>query len=288
MDDKSIATAPIAVGIADKQPSLLDFARAEAERASCGIMLVHAYTVPAVAMGSMYGIEVPEAFRAAGQDVLDEAAHHLTKRGVTASIGSVLTHGDPATALEEATRSARLMIIGPDDHKPWYGRLFEGQVARHQSEHAECPVIVVPDSWERSHDNDPVVVMVDAETNARGPLQFAFETALARGSDLRVLHVATPEDSGRDTHWEAIRRVVGAWFDRHPHVHGEIQVVDGDVREAALRASDGTGLLIVGRPHERHVTSILSDSVAQEIIAGSGCPVAVVAGSYRPHRSAGE
>ena len=173
------------------------------------------------------------------------------------------------------------MIIGPDDHQPWYIKMYEGRVARHLAEHADCPVIVVPDSWHRSHDSAPIVVMVDGETTAHGPLQFAFETASARGAELHVLHVVTPEMEGRDAEWESIRRVVDAWFDRHPEVRGDSRVVSGDVHTAALHAAEGAGMLIVGRPHERRITTILMDSLAQEIIAATDCPVAVVPGAYR-------
>ena len=89
----------VAVGIADKQPAVLDYARTEAERAGCGITLVHAYSVPSVAMGPMYGVEVPEAFRAAGQDILAEALDYLTKNGVTSPVECVLTRGHAPSVL---------------------------------------------------------------------------------------------------------------------------------------------------------------------------------------------
>lgn len=152
--------------------------------------------------------------------------------------------------------------------------MFKGRVARHLAEHAECPVIAVPDSWPRYRGDAPIVVMVDGETTAHGPLQFAFEIASARGAELRVLHVATPESDDTAGQWESIRRVVDAWFERHPEVRGHSEVVDGDVRETALRTAEGAGMLIVGRPHERRVTNVLMDSIAQEIIAEAGCPVA--------------
>jgi nucleotide-binding universal stress UspA family protein len=272
---------PVAAGVADKQPTVLDYARLEAERAGCGLKLVHAYVVPPSAMGSIYSLDVPEAFRAAGQEILDEAVRHLKEDGTIAPIETVLTRGYAPSVLETESRSARQLIIGPDESKPWYIRLFEGKVAHELVERGECPVVVVPDSWRPANDAAPVVVMVDGETSAHGPLKFAFDTASARGAELRVLHVTPPMDGLVDAEWDAIRRVVDSWFDRHPQVRGDSQVVAGEVRDAAIRAAEGAGLLILGRPHERRLSNVLMDSLAQEILAEAGSPVAVVPADYR-------
>lgn len=272
---------PVAAGVADKQPTVLDYARQEAERAGCGLKLVHAYVVPPSAMGSIYSLDVPEAYRAGGQEILDEAVRHLKVGGNTAPIETVLIRGYAPSVLETESRSARQLIIGPDESKPWYIRLFEGKVAHELAEHGQCPVIVVPDSWRSTNDGAPVVVMVDGETSAHGPLKFAFETALARGAGLHVLHVTPPTDGPVDSEWDAIRRVVDSWFDRHPQVRGGSREVAGEVRDTAIRAAEGTGLLILGRPHERRLSNLLMDSLAQEILAEAGSPVAVVPADYR-------
>lgn len=272
---------PVVVGVDDPQPAVLDYASGEAERFRCGIRLVHAYTVPPSAMGSIYGLDIPETYRAGGEETLHEAIRYLKASGTSAPIETVLVRGYAPSVLESESRSARLMIIGPDESKPWYIRMFEGQVARQLVEHAECPVVVVPDSWQHADVAAPVVVMVDGETSAHGPLKLAFDTALVRGAELRVLHVTPPTDGKIDTQWEAIRRVVDSWFDRHPQVRGGSRVVAGEVRESALMAADGAGLLVLGRPHERRLSNVLMDSLAQEIIAEAGSPVAVVPAAYR-------
>lgn len=282
MDNDSATDRPVVVGIADKQPALLAYAKQYAQRAGCGIKLVHAYAVPPTAMGSFYGVDIPEAYRAGGDEVLAEAVRQLSDDGVPPHVESLLVHGYAPSVLESASLSARVVIIGPDESKPWYIRLFEGRVARHLASHAGCPVIVVPDTWQPSDDGGgPIVVMVDGEDNAHGPLKYAFDTASALGVDLKVLHVASPDEGAYEPQWEAIRRVVDSWFDRHPEVHGVSQDVKGDVRETAVQAAEGASLLIVGRPHERRIVSFLMDLAAQEILAESGCPVAVVPSGYR-------
>ncbi|WP_159540963.1 universal stress protein [Aeromicrobium sp. 9AM] len=279
--DTTARDLPVVAGVADKQPTVLDYARREAERAGCGLKLVHAYTVPPSAMGSIYSLDIPEAFRAGGQEILDEAVRHLENEGCTSPIETVLTRGYAPSVLEAESGSARQMIIGPDESKPWYIRMFEGKVAHELVERGECPVIVVPDSWRPTSHAAPVVVMVDGETSAHGPLKFAFDAASARGAELRVLHVTPPADGLADSEWEAIRRVVDSWFDHHPQVRGGSQEVASDVREAALRAAEGAGILVLGRPHDRRLSNLLMDSLAQEILSEAGSPVAVVPAEYR-------
>lgn len=272
---------PVVVGIADKQPTVLEYARREAERAGCGLRLVHAYSVPPSAMGSVYGIDIPAAFRASGQEVLDEAISHLRASGTNAPLECELAQGNAPTVLESESRTARVVIIGPDESKPWYIRMFEGLVARQLVKHAECPVVVVPDSWDGTQEGARVVVLVDGETSAHGPLKFAFETALARQAELRVLHVTPSIGGDLDSEWEAIRRVVDSWLDVHPEIRGHSEVVKGDIRDVALRAADGAGLLVVGRPHERRLSNFLIGSLAQEILSEAGSPVVVVPAAYR-------
>jgi len=271
---------PVAVGIASRQPAILEYAVREAERAGCSIRIIHAYSVPPSAMGSLYGLDVDEAYRAGGQDVLDEAVGHLSQRRTAAPVEIVLTHGFAPSVLEAESAGARVMVIGPDDAKPWYIRLFEGRSARHLAAHSECPVVVVPNGWDASDDGTSIVVMVDGERQAHGPLKFAFDTASARGAELTVLHVASPEEGAYEPQWDAIRRVVDSFFDRHPEVRGVSQAVKGDVRETALPAAEGAALLIIGRPHERRIRSFLMDLLTQEILAEAGCPVAIVPGAY--------
>lgn len=273
---------PIAVGVASKQPAILEYAIREAEQTGCGVRVVHAYSVPPSAMGALYGLDVDEAYRAGGQDVLDEAAAFLSQSGTAAPVETVLTRGYAPSVLGAESAAARVMVIGPDDAKPWYIRLFEGRTARHLAAHGSCPVVVVPDTWDPCHDdNGPIVVVVDGAGSAEGPLAYAFEIAEVRGADLKVLHVASPDEGAYEPQWEAVRMVVDSWFARHPDVRGTSEAVKGDIRETAVEASEGAALLIVGRPHERRIADLLMDLLAQEILAESGCPVAVVPGDYR-------
>jgi nucleotide-binding universal stress UspA family protein len=272
----------VVVGVADgNHPAVLDYARCEAERTGTGLTLVHAYSVPPSAMGWMYGLDIPEAYRAGGHDVLVEAVRRLTRDGLTSRIDTVLIRGFAPAVLESASRSGWVVVIGTDGSKPWFLRLTEGSVARRLVERADCPVVVVPDGWTTARASSPVVAMVDDVDTAYAPLAYAFEAATARRADLQVLHVADPRDRRSDDDWLVVRRVVDAWFDRHPDVLGSCRQVEGEPYPAALAAAHGAGLLVLGRPRDRHLPSLLVQSLAQEIIAVSECPVAVTPNGYR-------
>ncbi|MET0467305.1 MAG: universal stress protein [Aeromicrobium sp.] len=272
----------VLVGVADgDHRAVLEYARCEAERTGSGLTLVHAYTVPPSAMGWMYGLDIPEAYRAGGHDVLLEAVRRLTRDGLTTRIDTVLTRGFAPAVLESASRRAWVVVIGTDGSKPWFLRLTEGSVARRLVERAECPVVVVPGGWTSSRPVSPVVAMVDDVDTAYAPLAYAFEAATVRPADLQVIHVADPRDRRPDDDWVAVQHVVDAWFDRHPEVLGSCRRVEGEPYPAALAAAHGAGLLVIGRPRDRRLPSLLVQSLAQEIIAVSECPVAVTPLGYR-------
>lgn len=270
------APLPVVVGVADRQLAALDYAAAEAIRAGSRVRIVHAYVVPPSAMGSVYGVDVPESFRLGGQEVLDAAVHHLRAGRPALEIEPVLCRGFAPAVLESMSADARLLIMAPDTAKPWYFRMFEGRVAHRLVEHAACPVVVVPDTWTPAHDAAPVVVMIDGEDSAQGPLSFAFAAAADRGAELHVVHVDPDSAPEQDPEWQAVRRVADAWFAANPQVRGSARVVGGDVRAAAMDVASNAGLLVLGRPHERRIPNLLMDSLAQDLVAAAGCPVAVV------------
>ncbi|MCW2823203.1 MAG: hypothetical protein JWQ91_120 [Aeromicrobium sp.] len=267
---------PVVVGVAGRHVVVLQYARQEAERAGCAITLVHAYTVPPSAMGNLYGLDVPEAYKAGGHEVLTEARHELTAMATTSPVHSVLVRGFAPAVLESESRKARLMVIGPDESKPWVARILEGRVARHLVDHAECPVAVVSDTWEPSRDASPVVVIIDDEPLAQGALAFAFGTAELRHVELRILHVAAKMQDEPDGEWSSMKWIVDTWQERFPDVRESSHIVTRDVHAEAVSAGNGAGLLVVGRSRCHGAGSLLGDSLARDIISVSDCPVVVV------------
>lgn len=213
---------PVAVGVADDQLSILDYAAREAVRSGCGLRLVRAYVVPPAPPGPIAGVDIAASYRAGGQDVLDAAVRHLEQNHPGLVIECVLTRGHTQEILEQESADARLMIIGPAARKPWYVKMFEGEVTHHLVRRAGCPVLVVPAQWPLERDVLPVVVLVGGDTPAPSALEFGHKTAQARGVELRVVHA------------------------------------EGVSRDVAIEAADRAGLLVLVDPHAQEIVGAAS------------------------------
>lgn len=253
---------PVLVAVADDQPAILDFAVREAARQGCGLRLVRAYAVPPAPVTAMAGVDIPASYRAGAQDVLDAAVRQVSGRGEQVAIESALVKGHTPTVLERESERARLIVIGPAARKPWYVKMFEGEVTHHLVERAACPVVVVPKDWRELAPGAPVVVVVDGHL---APLDFAARRAASSGAPLRVLLLDPVEDA------EVTARVT-----RYGDLEVRIERVTSEPRELALRAADGAALLVLSRPDERHLPLGLVDSIGQDVVVAAQCPVAVV------------
>lgn len=217
---------PVAVGVADDQLTILDYAAREAIRAGAGLRLIRAYAVPPAPPAPIAGVDIVASYRAGGQDVLDAAVRYLEQTHEGLVVECVLTRGHTQDVLERESADSRLMIIGPAARKPWYVKMFEGEVTHHLVEHAACPVLVVPSQWQDVRDGDPVVVLVGGDAPAPRALEFAHKMAQARGVELRVVHS------------------------------------DGAARDVALDAADRAGLLVLVDSLARRIVGAANCPVA--------------------------
>ena len=268
--------APVIAGIAEKDPAVLDFSMAEAERWDAPLRLVHTYVVPPSAMGSIYGLDVPAAFRDGAEEVMEEAVSFIHARGA-APLETAVIRGPAPQTLDRISREARVIVIGPDSHKPWAVRLFEGRTARHLVQHASCPVVVVPDSWEPTSNGGTVVVLIDRVGLSDGPLRYAFNAARRRGGHVRVVQADSQYETAADldAHREHLTRLLEGWRSWYPGVRAETTVLTGEPAQVAWASEAGAELLVVsrslGNPH-LWPTAPAARTIAQ----AARCPVVVV------------
>ncbi|KRC65181.1 hypothetical protein ASE12_10635 [Aeromicrobium sp. Root236] len=273
---------PVVIGIADKQPTALRFALREALRSDVEMLVVHAAGVPLQGVNAYLSPADLDALHAAGQKVLDDARELLDQEVAVPSIAYELSTSTVVEALEAATVDAHLLVIGADDI-PWYDRMLGGGVARHMARHAPCPVVVVPEIAYPAPPRGGVVVTLDGDTSATGPLTYAFEQALVRGHELHVLHATPPATLAADA--EAIRaniaEVLAGWGEMYPDVRViRAFIVDG-AEQAIVAASAHAELVVVGRPHSRTLSFALTRPLAMQVLRRAGCPVAIVPSDYR-------
>lgn len=269
-------TAPVVVGIVDKQPTALRFALREAHRLGTELRVIHAFGLPTYVAAEYGSAEIFDELRAAGQTVLDVARDFIEQEVTPVPVKYALSHAAPIEALMTEAGEACSVVIGADK-LAWPDRLLGGAIATHVALHAPCPVVVVP---ERAYAplSGGVVVALDGDSPTEGPLQFACEQASTRGHLVHVLHALPPATSAPAA--EGIRARIGeilaGWSGKYPNMRFLTSFPIAEVDDACERASRISELVVVGRPHHRVLPYALARPVAAELIRHAHCPVAVV------------
>lgn len=275
---------PVVVGVSDKQPAAIKYALVEAARQRATLRVVHCYVLPAQAAEFYLGGDLVDSLRMSGESVLEDA-HKVVDELAHEDAPPVeydLRHGAPGTTLLEAATGALALVVGADD-VPWFDRMLGGEVASYLARRAECPVIVVPEVSYPVAPTGGVVVTIDGDTSAAGPLRYGFEQADVRGESLHVLHAApaatAPEDF--DNHRANVAEIVAGWAESFPSVRVLSSITSGDPTEACVEATRRASLVVIGRPHARSVPFALARPVAVKVLRGAQCPVAIVPSDYR-------
>jgi nucleotide-binding universal stress UspA family protein len=277
-------TPPVVVAVVAKQPNALRLAVDEARSSRAPLRVVHATGLPAQSAEFYIGFDASmiDQVRVAGQAVLDDARHLIEELAPTLDVTYVLTEQSPLDALRSEAAGARVVVLGADD-VAWVERLLRSKIAGYLVTHAPCPVIVVPELAFPSGPDGEVVVSLDGDSSAAGPLRLAFDEADARDCVLHVLHSTPPGTLASDA--EAMRanvsEVLAGWRERYP----DVMVLEGfpiDLTTPALvRATESAALVVVGRPHRHSLSLSLSRPVAVKVLAEAQCPVAVVPPDYQ-------
>lgn len=141
----------VVVGIDSSNGSerALEWALKEAGVHGDRLLLLHAWQFPAVGVSNYAGDPLPvfghdDVERLAG-DVLNSAAKTAARLGPDVQVELKLVQGHPAAALVNASRQARLLVIGSRGLGGFRGMLM-GSVSSASAHHSHCPVVIVPPS----------------------------------------------------------------------------------------------------------------------------------------------
>lgn len=275
-------TKPVVVGIADKQPTALRFAMREAIRTGAALRVVHAAVLPAQSAEFYAGVDAFEGVREAGRTILEDARHFIEQEVSSPPVTYALSTTPAIDTLQQESADASLVVVGVDDI-PWYERMLGGAVAAFVTRHAACAVAVVPEVAYPTVAPGGVVVTLDGDTSATGPLRFAFEQADARDHTLHVLHATPPATLTSDM--QAIRaniaEVLAGWSDDYPAVRVlPAFVFDEKQEQAVIAATKRAELVVVGRPHSKSVPFAFARPLALQVVRRARCPVAIVPADY--------
>ena len=272
---------PVLIGVADKQPAAVKYAIAEAERLHRSLRVVHCWVLPTPASAMYVGAASLGDMRAEGQIVLDDAQSIVAELAGDLDAEYVMADGSPANVLVEEAKQAAALILGSDD-VPWFDRLLGGEVAGHLARTAACPVVVVPERTVPGTGAGGVVVTIDGDTSADGPLRYAFEQADARHEPLHVLHAA-PEATLRqdfENHRANVAEVVAGWAELYPDVQILRSTTEGAPVDECIEATSEASLVVIGRHHGHAVPFARVRPIALAVLRKAQCPVAVVPLDY--------
>ena len=178
------STVVVGVDASWRETGAVGWAVDEARRAGSGLHVLHVID----------DLVRPTALPAGGGDHQPDAGSHLVGARPRA-LGAirrpdrrrVVRHPrTDARAQREPVRDGR----GRPTWRRGFSRLLVGSVSESVvSDHADVPVVVVPDGWQPSaHGDAPVLAGVDVSAPSDAALQFAFATAAERAVPLQLVH----------------------------------------------------------------------------------------------------
>jgi nucleotide-binding universal stress UspA family protein len=259
----------------------MKYAIAEAQRLQRSLRVVHCWALPVATSDLYVDAAAVDAMRADGESVLDDARSVVAEMSPLLHTDYLVVNGGPANALGREAHEAAVLILGTDD-VPWFDRLLGGEVSGYLARTAPCPVVVVPERDVPGTGAGGVVVTIDGDTSAAGPLRYAFEQADARHESLHVLHAA-PEATLREdfqNHLANVAEVVAGWQELYPDVKIFRSTADGAPAEECIEATSGASLVVIGRHHGHTTPFSRARPIAMTVLRKAQCPVAVVPLDY--------
>ena len=227
-----------------------------------------------------------------GDTVLAQAAAAVRAIHPELIVRTVAGKGSVATALAEASQSARLLAVGTGapDH-----RALGGHVVR-ITHRAQCPVLVWrPPVAKRTGKPLPVVVGVDESEGSTRALAEAFDIARALHAALTVVHmweidaaVGMGDLGGQgNMDWALLNllqtkqsqrmdELVAPLARRYPNAHVNKVFQDISPAKGLAELSRESQLVVVGSHGRGRFAEAVLGSVSQNVIHHAECPVLVV------------
>lgn len=265
----------IVVGVDDGAAASagLRWAVAEAGRRGSDLHVIRGLTAHAGSAGAGADADVAAA-REELEALLDKAARpELSAERVRAEVVAT----GVATVLVDASSDAVLLVLGSTVRHESVAALV-GSVARHCTEHATCPVVLVRPDAPLAGDGR-VIVGMDTSLGGAEALKWAVAEGARTGAAVTAVYAyderrgADAEQAAEDELEMSVRSVVGH---RDLPVHLDAKTVAGDPGEALAGHAEGADLLVVGHRRRGAVARALLGSVSRHCARAASCPVVVV------------
>ncbi|SOC50137.1 Nucleotide-binding universal stress protein, UspA family [Blastococcus aggregatus] len=301
MGDVTVSAAGLVVAGVDGSDSSTRAAVHAAEcarRRGLGLLVVH--VTPRGGGVPMAAREIQARFGESATALVEAAAAAARAATGLTDITAAVIDDYPVDGLLALSSEAALLVTGRRGIGGLPGLLL-GSTAGALVQHAECPVIALPDELGTQEGGRlPVVVGVEGRPGDDAVLAFAVEEAAARGVDLRAVHAwrdVTVESAvggfGPVVDWSAIEaeeqrqlsEALAGWRSGDHGVRIEEVVARDRAATALLHASASAQLLVVGHRHRSRLARL--GSTTHAVLHRAACPVAVVPLREQPGQASG-
>lgn len=221
------------------------------------------------------------------EQMLEQQTEYARSLGYEGEITGRAIVGHQIAEVEEASRSADLLILGAHTGSKFAGSFF-GTRAVKIAAVAHCPVAVIP----AEHETIPgggVVVGVDGSESSKKAIAYAAEVASFRGVPLIAVYAWMPPltpgleylwseelvSSQRDAAEEAIAIGTAGLAERYPDLVVQREIVQAPPVAAIVQMAEGADLAVVGSRGRGGLTRLLLGSVSHGVLQALPCPVIV-------------
>lgn len=266
-----------------------------ARRRGLGLLVVH--VTPRAGAVPMADRDVQERFGESATALVRAAAGAAREATGLTDVTASVVDDYPVDGLLALSSDAALIVTGRRGLDGLPG-LILGSTAGALVQHAECPVVALPDEpVAPGGPGLPVVVGVEGSPGDDVVLAFAVAEAAARGTHLRAVHAwrdVTLESAvggfGPVVDWGRVEaeeqrqlaEAVAAWRTGDHGVPIEEVVARDRPATALLHASASADLLVVGHRHRGRLARL--GSTTNGVLHRAACPIAVVPVREQPVR----
>jgi len=291
--DLSVVHGSVVVGVDGSEPATLALAWGVRQAALEGrpVTVVHACGLPSATTDLANVAADEQGLLSVGRSVARGAVQAARAAPRTVGVRSVVTMGNPAPALVEASEYADLLVVGARGRGS-VSRALLGSVSAAVARESECPVIVVRAPEPAPDAVLPVVCGVDGTPVSSAAVECAFRMASVRRAPLTLLHATWElreemsavvdlrtyaEKVNLDEAQERlVAETVAGLCEKYPDVQVTETYLRGEPVRRLVEASRRASLVVVGTRGRRLLKSNLLGSVSRGVVERAACPVAVV------------
>lgn len=285
----STKVKPIVVGVdgSAHNQSAVAWAVAEAERSRRSLIVVSASTeyirpIPAFSAGFDAG-----SYEGFARTTVRKLTDRLHAEHPDMAVTSVVKPEDPSGLILDAADGAWLVVVGKRGLGA-FARIIVGSTSIAVAGRANCPIVIVPDSWDQaSSATKPVLVGIDIDEHDDATVAFAFKRAHELQVPVLALYVwqthpavvVTDEDrrvwgGAAET---KLREILSPWMAEFPDVSVRFEQRQDQPAFGILERGDDAQLVVLGRhTASRRVAGFAFGSVTRAVLHYSKAPVAVV------------